>query len=114
MSEFPENIEGIEEALAAFRSSVRQWSADEFAAARPSRRAYNPAWSMAAILLVSLLGLRLSLQPRPAEQTVVSSDADTELMEQVRADLARPVPRGMEPWLTAFSGADSTQGEMLP
>jgi hypothetical protein len=94
----------FEDALGMFRASAQRWGAEEFASVdrvdslAPAPRSLHPAWAMAVILLLSLLGFRMSLQPRSEQPAVMAyADADAELMDQVRADLARPEPRGMEP-----------------
>jgi hypothetical protein len=50
---------------------------------------------MALILLFSIVGAR-SFQQRAALAPVFG-DSDAELMDNVRVDMDRPVPRGMEP-----------------
>jgi len=90
----------------------------EFAAAggsqfpRLARPAVSAVWSMAAILLLSMLGLRFSHSQRPAQ--AVFADSDAALMDEVRADMARPVPRGMEPLLALVSAPEDRPVEALP
>jgi len=111
-------VEQFERALHGMRGSVHQWSEAEFAAVgrsglpRLARPALSAAWSMAAILLLSLLGLRFSQSQRPVQ--AVFADSDAELMDQVRADTARPVPRGMEPLLALVSAPEDHSIEALP
>jgi hypothetical protein len=88
-------VEGFERALRGMRGAVREWSDAEYAspgAPRPrliARPVLTVAWSMAVLLAVILM------RPIPQAPPVISA-ADSELMDQVRADLARPVPMGME------------------
>jgi hypothetical protein len=95
-------VEEFERALRGLRGSVRRWSEQEFAAVgRPGskpvgRPAVSAAWSMAVILLLSLLGWRFSFRHQPAAAPLFA-DSDAVLMDSVRADADRPVPRGMEP-----------------
>jgi hypothetical protein len=124
-------VERFEGALGAFRTSAREWGAQDMAAPRvdstagevetvPSPRFLSPVWGMTVIVVLSLWGVGMSLQSRPPAPAAVvyvpsvHNDADAELMEQVRADLARPIPRGMEPFRAAFSTAGPDGAESLP
>jgi hypothetical protein len=134
-------VERFEGALGAFRTSAREWGAQDMAAPRvdstagevetvPSPRFLSPVWGMTVIVVLSLWGVGMSLQSRPPATVAdayvpsgyvpsvyvpaVHNDADAELMEQVRADLARPIPRGMEPFRAAFSTGGRDAAEALP
>jgi hypothetical protein len=91
------------QSLDLFRGSVRHWSAGQITSRAPARSAHvgRPAaslvWASVTLALICFLNLKWSLTPRPAPQTVASLDGDSELMNQVRVDLERSVPRGMEP-----------------
>ncbi len=95
------DVDEFEQALHGLRGSIHQWSEREFAAVarsgfKPvSRPISGAAWSMAVILLLSIVGVR-SFERR-SEPPPVFAGSDAELMDNVRDDMARPVPRGMEP-----------------
>ena len=109
-------VEEFGQTLRAFRGSVRNWSQCELAACEsgpkwvgrstPGTRRY-----IAVTLLLCLMGMTISSQQRSDRSlTRADSDADSVLLEQVRADVARRVPDGMQPllnWLdsTGIGGA---------
>jgi len=90
----------LESAVAAFRGSVREWSAG--AAVRSS--------APLALRLVFAIAMLAILAGVPIYRTVERqrraerARADALLLEQVDAGLARPVPAPMEPLLTLVSG----------
>jgi hypothetical protein len=90
-------VEEFERTLRAMRGSVRQWSEVEYASAgtAPPRTLARPilttAWS--AVFLMALL---LARAPRKQTPVISAGYGDAQLMDEVRADLARPVPRSME------------------
>jgi len=98
-------VEQFEQALRGVRGSVREWGDREFAIAsaapKPLYRPTLTAGSMAVIALLALLAVRFPTSrtapaPAVASDYAVSDYNDAELMAQVSADLARPVPKGLE------------------
>ena len=88
-------VERFEGALRGMRGAVREWSDAEYATVHTAgsrlfaRPVMTAAWSVAFLLAVFLM--------RPAPPApVISFAADNELIDQVRADISRPVPLGME------------------
>ncbi len=96
-----DEVDAFEQTLEGLRGSIHRWSEREFAAvASPGfmpvmRPMLGAAGTMALILLFSIVGAR-SFQQRAALAPVFG-DSDAELMDNVRVDMDRPVPRGMEP-----------------
>ena len=104
MGECPEcraQVAGLENAVAWFRGSVREWS--ETGGTRQLRVRRQPRWALIAATLVILAGVpiyrNVELQ-READR----ARADALLMEQVDAGLSRPVPAPMEPLLSLVPG----------
>jgi len=94
-------VEQFEQALQGLRSSVREWSDREFAGVsadpKPLYRPALTAGSMAVLALLSLLALKFPILHPAASGSVATADYnDADLLAQVNADLARPVPKGME------------------
>ncbi len=98
-------VEELGQTLRAFRGSVREWSQCELLAFQS-----GPRWvgrsdpgtpcCIAVTLLLCVMGMAVSLQERPNPPLApAGADADSALLEQVRADVARRVPGGMEPLL---------------
>jgi hypothetical protein len=112
-------VEKTRDALFGFRSTVRQWSEGEFVAAESlaakpvgSRLA---AWApgLAFMLLLVFIGSRIVITQRASEFRA-ATDRDAALLNQVRIDLARPVPSGMEPLFTLVSPEIRESATQLP
>lgn len=64
-------------------------------------------WSTAFLLLLAVLGLKLSyLQYSAKAVSPAVGDGDAALLDQVRTDVERRVPSGMEPLLDLVSSPD--------
>jgi hypothetical protein len=117
-------VEEFGQTLRAFRGSVRDWSRCEWVAyeGRPKlagRSAPGTLCCIAVTLLLCLTGIGVSLRQRPnRELAPAGADADSVLLERVRADVARRVPGGMEPLLTLVSSgvpsAEDARDQTLP
>jgi hypothetical protein len=98
-------VEEFGQTLRAFRGSVRDWSRCESVAYESGPKLVGPSalgtpFCIAVTLLLCLMGIRASLQKHVNRQPApAGADADSALLEQVRADVARRVPGGMEPLL---------------
>jgi hypothetical protein len=91
-----DEFDQFELVLRGLRGAVHQWSDAEYATVVPGRPRLlrrplvTSVWSV--VFLLAFMFACPPLKPRP----VVTADIDAELMDEVRADLARPVPRDME------------------
>ncbi len=121
--------ERSERVLLAFRGSIRELSSREMpasfqVASPPGWSSWTPArWSVAVIILLVIIGLRVSTQQHHGNtvDTNASSavaDGDAALLDCVRTDVARRVPSGMEPLLMLGSASgsahDGHNAETLP
>jgi hypothetical protein len=113
-------VEDLGQTLRAFRGAVRDWTRCELAACESGpesveRSAAGTPCFIAVMLLFCLMGMRASLQQRSNRSLAPAvSDPDTMLLEQVRADLARRVPDGMEPLLNLVSSQEDFRDQPLP
>jgi hypothetical protein len=113
-------VEEFGRTLRAFRGSVRDWSRCELTSHEGGpkwvgRSALGTPCCIAVTLLLCLMGMRASLEQRSNRSPApAASDPDTMLLEQVRADLARRVPDGMEPLLNLVSSEDDFRDQSLP
>ncbi len=108
---------GLEDAVAEFRHSVREWSARQPASEgagtwTPPRRkaAVRPVWLAAAAglaLTVAIPAWRAVEQNRRAAQI----EADERLSSEVRAHLMRDVPQPLEPLTKLVIWEPAPQGE---
>jgi hypothetical protein len=110
-------VEQFGEVMGAFRGAVREWSeVQPGVLIAPGSRARILAplarvCGVALVVLMGLIGYRLS--STPSRRTTVSSsnvsaDADTLLLDHVKADVSRSVPPGMES-LLGFTSERTTQ-----
>lgn len=96
------------DALAHFRSSVHQWSAGSLTQvnwAASEHRAwisFGKLCSALAVLTVCVL-LTLLVVSRRERKIVVEAGADAAVLHQVDVELARDVPRPMEPLMKLVS-----------
>ena len=113
-------MEEFGQTLRAFRGSVRDWSRCELSAFESATKwvglsDHGTLYCIALTLLLCLLGIRVSLHQRSNEPlTPAGADADSVLLEQVRADVARRVPGGMEPLLNLLSNPEDVRDQLLP
>jgi hypothetical protein len=104
----------LEDALAAFRGSVRRWSELRDSgplaapAVAPRPRAW-PRWATAAAIVIVAAVVSVSRAPQRAPSGAVIASPDAQLLEQVDAHVSRPVPRPMEPLLDLVSWDLSAQ-----
>jgi hypothetical protein len=88
----------LNESLALFRQSVKNWSADCEPRAIPRRAAMPRNWGWAIALAACLIAVVTAWQglapaPVPARQTI----SDAELLGQVNRQLSEAVPPSMAP-----------------
>jgi hypothetical protein len=113
-------VEEFGQTLRAFRGSVRDWSrcelvAYESGAKLAGRSAPGTPCCIAVTLLLCLIAIRVaSLQRSNRPLAPAGPDADSLLLEQVRADVARRVPGGMEPLLNLVSSPQNIPDQTLP
>jgi hypothetical protein len=109
-------LEEFGQTLRAFRGSVRDWSQFEMTALESEPKwvvmsTPGTACCIAVMLLLCLLGMQQRSTPR---LTPARPDADSALLERVRADVARRVPDGMQPLLSLVSGPEDAPDQALP
>jgi len=95
----------LESAVAAFRGSVREWSAG--AAGRPSRARSRAPHALRLVFATALLAILAGVplyRTAERQRQAAQARADALLLEQVDAGLARSVPAPMEPLLSLVSG----------
>ena len=91
-------VEEFGQTLRAFRASVRDWSQCDLLACEcgpkwVGRSALGTPSCIAVAILLCLMGIRVSLLQRSNRSPAPAGpDADSVLLEQVRADVARRVP----------------------
>jgi len=113
-------VEEFGQTLRAFRGAVREWSQCELAACESGskwvgRSAPGTPCCIAVTLLLCLTGMAVSQRQRSnGSPTRAASDPDSVLLEQVRADVARRVPGGMEPLLNLMSSPENVPDQPLP
>jgi hypothetical protein len=113
-------VEEFGQTLRAFRGSVRDWSQCDLLACEcgpkwVGRSALGTPCCIAVTLLLCLTGMAASLRQRSNRSpTRAASDPDSVLLEQVRADVARRVPGGMEPLLNLISSPENVPDQPLP
>lgn len=108
-------VEHFQDVLGHFRGAVRDLSDTHFRP-RPAVQPHFRAWPAAAYactvalaVLLSVVGYQFSKQPeRRAEPSPVVLESDTLLLKQVKADVSRSTPPGMET-LLGFSTTGTAQ-----
>lgn len=94
----------LESAVAAFRGSVREWSAGvagQSAVRSPAPRALRLVLATAMLAILAGVPIYRTVERQRQEE---QARADALLLEQVDAGLARSVPAPMEPLLSLVSG----------
>lgn len=106
-------VEQFSGALSHFRGAIRDWSGSQFSSriiAQPRMRLWPGlayACTIAIIALVAVIGYRFSIQP--GKNTPPSAaESDTLLLKQVKADVSRSTPPGMET-LLGFTSTGAAQ-----
>jgi hypothetical protein len=96
----------LEETLAQFRTSVRDWAETQFESrvqmpinllTRTSRTAFRTTWAAVAVVFCVLLSLAVREGTRQSDGQPAGGDAA--LLNQVDREVARTVPGPMEPLL---------------
>lgn len=99
----------MEAPLAAFRGTVRDWSAQQMRpAARVRQATFFSGWlrvAFAAGALALVAGFGIDWHFRQVE---AAARADQALLESVDAEIARPVPASLAPLANLMSSSDST------
>lgn len=102
-------IERVEAPVAAFRGTVREWSAREMRPARAiERRAAFSGWlrlAFAAGALALMIGFGVDWHSRQAE---AAARADKALLESVDAEVAQTVPASLAPLANLMSSSSSS------
>ncbi len=107
------NVDGVTQALSAFRESIHALSASRMRGEVQVRAAQKmglpPALSWLTAVAVVVLAMVLLLPAHPVAVTDSTRGA-TALLQSVDAALSRPVPEPMEPLMKLFASEGGTEG----
>ena len=111
----------FEGALALFRGAVHDWSEQQGARSaawgdepvRPRWHFQPMRWALAGVALLILATIPFAYNAREKQRQAELAKADALLLEQVDAEISRPVPATMEPLvrLVAWDPSASSSGD---